>query len=35
MLGTGVSDVDDVLLNALGALLGAALYQALRVRSKT
>ena len=35
MLGTGVSDVDDVLLNALGALLGAALYQALRGRSKT
>ena len=35
MLGTGVSDVDDVLLNALGVLLGAALYQALRGRSKT
>ena len=26
LLGTGVADVDDVLLNALGALLGRALY---------
>ena len=30
LLGSGISDVDDILLNALGALLGHALWQRLR-----
>ena len=32
LLGTGVSDVDDVLLNALGALAGYGLRQSVRRR---
>lgn len=31
LLGTGISDIDDVLINALGALLGYLLFRRLRV----
>lgn len=35
ILGTGVSDIDDVLLNALGALIGYAMQAVFNLKSTT